>query len=62
MGSFNTWAKGSFLEDPTQRKVVQIALNVLEGAAQITRAQQARSYGLELSPQAFEYTPRPLTL
>lgn len=62
MGSFNTWVKGSFLEDPTQREVVQIALNVLEGAAQITRAQQARSYGFELPPQAFDYRPRPLTL
>jgi len=27
MGAFNRWAKGSFLEDPAQRSVVQIALN-----------------------------------
>ena len=62
MGSFNTWVKGSFLEEPSQRKVVQLALNVLEGAAQITRAHQARSYGLQVPPEAFDYRPRPLSV
>jgi PfaD family protein len=60
MGSFNRWARGSFLADRANRGVVQIALNLLEGAAVITRAQQLRSIGLPVPDAAFSYHPRPL--
>ncbi|MFO0761204.1 MAG: PfaD family polyunsaturated fatty acid/polyketide biosynthesis protein [Byssovorax sp.] len=60
MGSFNAWAKGSFLADPEKRAVVQIGLNLLEGAAVITRAHQLRSYGLPVPSQAFDFRPRVL--
>ena len=60
MGSFNRWVQNSFLEDPSQRSVVQVALNLLEGAAVITRAQQARSYGVGVPREAFDFRPRPL--
>src|SRR5262249_28780922 len=38
MGAFNDWVKGSFLEQPKERTVVQIALNLLEGAVHVARA------------------------
>lgn len=57
MGAFNTWAKGSFLEDPKNREVAQIALNFLEGAAVIARAQQVRTFGVPVPPNAFEFRP-----
>jgi trans-AT polyketide synthase/acyltransferase/oxidoreductase domain-containing protein len=60
MGAFNAWVKNSFLEAPEQRTVVQIALNLLEGAATLTRAQQLRSAGVAIPAAAFAYTPRPL--
>jgi trans-AT polyketide synthase, acyltransferase and oxidoreductase domains len=60
MGSFNTWVKGTFLESPEDRQIVQIAKNVLEGAARITRAHQLRTYGLPVPERAFLYQPRPL--
>jgi trans-AT polyketide synthase/acyltransferase/oxidoreductase domain-containing protein len=60
MGAFNEWVKGSFLADPAQRGVVQIALNLLEGAAVVTRSQQLRAAGVPIPPQAFAYAPRPL--
>ena len=60
MGAFNTWVEGSFLERPEARQVVQIAKNVLEGAARITRAHQLRTYGLAVPESAFLYEPRPL--
>lgn len=60
MGAFNDWVKGTFLEAPQNRQVVQIALNLLEGAAICTRAQQLRSYGVPLSSRAFNFRPRPL--
>lgn len=62
MGSFNTWTAGTFLEKAEHRKVVQVALNLLEGAAVVTRAQQLRSYGAPVPAEAFRYTPRPLGL
>jgi PfaD family protein len=61
MGAFNRWAKGSFLADPAHRGVVQIALNLLEGAAVATRAHQVRALGVAVPPGAFDYTPRRLT-
>ena len=61
MGAFNRWVRGSFLADLSNRTVVQIALNLLEGAAIITRAQQFRSIGLPVPDAAFEYAPQRLT-
>jgi trans-AT polyketide synthase, acyltransferase and oxidoreductase domains len=60
MGAFNRWVRGSFLADRSNRAVVQIALNLLEGAAIFTRAQQLRSIGLSVPDAAFSYQPRPL--
>jgi len=62
MGAFNDWVTGSFLADPENRSVTQIALNLLEGAARITRAQQFRSLGIPVPPAAYDYRPRPLRL
>ncbi len=60
MGAFNEWVRGSFLEPPAARGVGQIALNLLEGAAVLTRAQQVRSIGVDLPAAAFDFRPRPL--
>jgi PfaD family protein len=60
MGAFNAWVAGSFLGDPDRRTVEQIAKNLLEGAAVITRAHQLRSYGVPVPAQAFRFRPRPL--
>ncbi len=60
MGAFNTWARSSFLEAPQNRTVAQVALNLLEGAAAITRAQQLRSYGVPVPAAAFDFRPREL--
>ncbi|NWH09674.1 MAG: PfaD family polyunsaturated fatty acid/polyketide biosynthesis protein [Alphaproteobacteria bacterium] len=60
MGAFNAWVKGSFLEAPQDRGVAQIALNLLEGAACLTRAQHLRLAGVALPPAAFQFVPRPL--
>jgi trans-AT polyketide synthase, acyltransferase and oxidoreductase domains len=40
--------------------VVQIALNLLEGAAVVTRAQQLRAAGVAMPTAAFNFKPRPL--
>jgi trans-AT polyketide synthase/acyltransferase/oxidoreductase domain-containing protein len=58
MGAFNAWTRGSFLAEPANRSVVQIGLNLLEGAAVVTRAQQLRSYGVPVPSAAFDFRPR----
>lgn len=59
MGAFNRWVAGGFLADPSERSVVQIARNLLEGAAVVTRAQQVRSLGVPVPAAGFAFTPRP---
>jgi trans-AT polyketide synthase/acyltransferase/oxidoreductase domain-containing protein len=61
MGAFNRWARGSFLADLAHRSAVQVALNLLEGAAVLTRAQQMRAFGLPVPETAFRYVPRYLS-
>ena len=61
IGSFNRWVADSPLARPEQRTVVQIALNLLEGAAIVTRAQQLRSYGVPVPGAAFAPRPRLLS-
>ena len=60
MGAFNEWVKGSFLEPVENRSVVQIALNLLEGAAHVTRAHQLRLAGVPLGHRDGAFFPRPL--
>jgi PfaD family protein len=61
IGAFNRWVAGSPLAVPERRTVVQIALNLLEGAAMVTRAHQLRSYGVAVPGEAFAPRPRLLS-
>ena len=61
MGSFNAWVAGSVLEPPEARDVVQIARNLLEGAAVLTRAHQLRSHGVPVPVASFDFRPRLLS-
>jgi PfaD family protein len=58
MGAFNRWVRGTFLAELEHRSAVQVALNMLEGAAVLTRAQQMRSFGLPVPEAAFRFSPR----
>ncbi|MDT8441223.1 MAG: PfaD family polyunsaturated fatty acid/polyketide biosynthesis protein [Desulfuromonadales bacterium] len=60
MGSFNEWCQGSFLADIAQRRVATVALNLLFGAAVLTRYRQFRLQGGWL-PDVSALTP-PLPL
>ena len=60
MGAFNQWTSGTFLEEPTERTVVQVARNFMEGAAAVTRAHQLRTYGAPMPSAGYEFQPRPL--
>jgi PfaD family protein len=56
MGAFNEWAAGSFLEAPEQRRVTTVALNILFGAAVLTRANSLRFQNIPL-PADFAVDP-----
>jgi len=60
MGAFNRWVAGSFLAEPENRSAVQIARNLLEGAAVVTRAHQLRTYAVPVPAEAFTFAPRRL--
>jgi len=60
MGAFNSWTKGTFLANPESRTAVQVARNLMEGAAAVTRAHQLRCCGVPVPSQAFDYRPRTL--
>jgi PfaD family protein len=59
MGAFNEWAKGSFLEQPRNRTVVAVALNLLYGACVTLRRQMLRQCGVHLPDACFPTEPLP---
>jgi PfaD family protein len=60
MGAFNQWVKGSFLEPPGNRRTVAVAMNLMFGAAVITRANWLRAQGLEILGSAGAFRPMEL--
>jgi PfaD family protein len=48
MAAFNDWVRGTFLEAPENRRVAAVALNLLYGAAVLTRARMFRMRGWPL--------------
>ena len=57
MGAFNQWVQGTFLEQPRNRKTVTVALNLLAGAAVITRTSWLQLQGLFLNPSITRVRP-----
>lgn len=57
MGAFNEWVRGSFLEPVAERRVVTLALNLMLGAAVLTRAHWLRAQGVTLPIQARSFSP-----
>lgn len=59
IGAFNQWVKGSFLQRPENRKTVTLGLNLLCGAAVVTRANWLRYQGVSLHADTSNYLPMP---
>jgi hypothetical protein len=57
MGAFNEWVKGTWLAEPANRKVVTVAMNILYGAAVVTRMIHLRNQGAKLPLQAMKVEP-----
>lgn len=59
MGAFNAWTKNSFLEKPEKRRIDIVALNLLYGAAGLTRCHWLRSQGVDIPDKAARFSPLP---
>jgi len=57
MGAFNEWARGSFLEGTDNRDLATVAMNLLYGAAVVTRAGWLRQQGITVPPEAVRTAP-----
>lgn len=58
MGAFNEWAKGSPFELPANRKVVDVAMNLLYGSALELRLTQLRNQGINFTSKLSNVGPR----
>jgi trans-AT polyketide synthase, acyltransferase and oxidoreductase domains len=57
MGSFNDWVRGSYLEVPNNRKVVDVAHHIMTGAAFLYRIQSLKFQGLQMPDNYSQYFP-----
>ncbi|MBD2663048.1 2-nitropropane dioxygenase, NPD [Richelia sinica FACHB-800] len=57
MGSFNDWVKGSYLAEPANRHVVDVADQIMKGTAFLYRIQSLKMQGLQLPNDYTQYRP-----
>ena len=61
MGAFNYWVKGSYLEEVSNRKTVEVAWHIMTGAAYLYRLRLLQIQGVWLPPACGEYAPQPFS-
>lgn len=57
MGSFNDWVAGTYLADPSNRRVSDVNAHLLRGAAFATRVHQLRLAGARIPAACSQYRP-----
>ena len=57
MGTFNDWVRGTYLEKPENRYVVDIARHILRGCSYRYRIQQLQQQGISLPAELQFYSP-----
>jgi len=57
MGSFNDWTRGSYLSEPPNRHVADVALQILTGAAYLARLRSLALQGVHLPATLDQYHP-----
>lgn len=58
IGPFNDWTRGTYLADPNNRRVVDVALHILTGSAYLARVQSLRNAGVEIPASLTAYYPQ----
>jgi trans-AT polyketide synthase, acyltransferase and oxidoreductase domains len=59
MGAFNDWVRGSYLESVENRRVVDVAVHLMTGAAYLQRLHDLRLQGATLPAALQRYKPTP---
>ena len=57
MGSFNDWVRGTYLAEPKNRHVADVAMQILTGAACQYRLQALKLQGLQIPAELEQYYP-----
>ena len=57
MGAFNNWVKGTYLENYENRQVVDVAENIMLGAAYLYRVQALKMQGVDLPLEWMKVVP-----
>ena len=57
MGAFNDWVRGSYLAEPNNRRVVDVAFHIMTGAAFLYRMQALKIQGLQMPAHYSQYRP-----
>ncbi|RPJ52215.1 MAG: PfaD family polyunsaturated fatty acid/polyketide biosynthesis protein [Chloroflexi bacterium] len=58
IGPFNDWTRGTYLAEPQNRSVVDVALHILTGSAYLARVNSLRNTGVQPSARLSAYYPR----
>lgn len=62
MGGFNDWVRGSYLSEPNQRHVVDVAHQIMKGTGFLYRTHSLKIQGLQMPPYYSQYQPISSTL
>ncbi|BCL34610.1 PfaD family polyunsaturated fatty acid/polyketide biosynthesis protein [Nostoc sp. MS1] len=57
MGGFNDWVRGSYLAEPQNRRVVDVAHHIMNGAAFLYRIQSLKIQGMQITDYYSQYQP-----
>ena len=57
MGAFNKWVKGTYMEAPQNRHVVDVARHILRGCAYLYRLRSLETQGIIFPPALQKYIP-----
>jgi trans-AT polyketide synthase, acyltransferase and oxidoreductase domains len=58
IGPFNDWTRGTYLAEAPNRRVVDVALQIMNGSAYLARVQSLRNAGVQVSTRLSTYYPR----
>ena len=58
MGSFNDWTRGTYLAEPANRRVADVGLQILTGAAYLARLRTLALQGIRLPASLDMYRPQ----
>ncbi len=61
IGAFNNWVKGTYLEDVSKRKTVEVAWHIMTGAAYLYRLRLLQIQGIRLPAACDAYLPQPFS-